>query len=156
MKFKLKFKLLPARWFCKNRSSHSGAIWFPTSYKKFNCRNDGLYCLDVDNGSGHTNLLTMVNNQKQLFSDFDVQRHTGQIYSRMFMTPFRQSFFSWFENRGVKECEVDCRHINIASKIYGLSKHALEGKSVQKPNKMPPRDSTTTNLPPSILQKTGR
>ena len=26
----MKFKLLPARWFCKNRSSHSAAVWFST------------------------------------------------------------------------------------------------------------------------------
>ena len=43
------------------------------SYIKFDCRNDGLYCLDVDNGSGHTNILTTVKDQMENFSDLDMK-----------------------------------------------------------------------------------
>lgn len=126
------------------------------SYIKFECRNDGLYCLDVDNGSGHTNFLTTVKNQKELFSNLDVKRAILARYiQECSCLPSNEDFSNGLETRGIKEYGVGHKHINIVSGIYGLSKHAVEGKSVQKTNKMS-QDSTTTNLPPSILQKYGK
>ena len=123
------------------------------SYIKFECRNDGLYCLDVNNGVGYTNFLTTVNDQKYLFSNLNVKRATLARYiQECLCSPFNKDFLGDLGTGGTKECGVDHRHINIASEIYGLSKHAMDGKSFQKPNKMP-RDSITSNLPPSIVQE---
>ena len=50
------------------------------SYIKFECKDDGLYCLNFDDGSGHTNLMTAVKNQKDLFFELDVKRATLARY----------------------------------------------------------------------------
>ena len=42
------------------------------TYVKFECKKNGLYCLEVNDGSDLMNLLTTVNDQKQLFSELDV------------------------------------------------------------------------------------
>ena len=125
------------------------------SYIKFECRNNGLYCLDIADGPDHTNLLTTVKDQKELFSDIDVKRATLARYiQECLCLPSDKDFSHGLETGGIKECGVDRRHINIANEIYGPSKHAVEGKSVQRTNRMP-RENTTTSLPPSILRRYG-
>ena len=41
------------------------------SYIKFICVQNGLYCIDLDDGGGYTNFLTTVSEQKEHFSDVD-------------------------------------------------------------------------------------
>ena len=55
------------------------------SYIKFECKKDGLHCLDVDDGSGHTNLVTIVKVQKDLSSDLDVKRATLARYIQEYL-----------------------------------------------------------------------
>ena len=68
--------------------------------------------------------------------------------------PSDKDFSNGLEIGGIKECGVICRHINIASKTYGSSKHAVKGRSVQQTNKMP-QDSITTGALSSIVSRYG-
>ena len=103
------------------------------SYIKFEYRNGELYYLDVDNRSGHTNLLTTVKGQKEIFSDLDMKKAMlGRYIQKYLCLSSNKDFSNNLETDEIKECGVDCGHINIASKIYGPIKHDVEGKSVKE------------------------
>ena len=87
------------------------------SYIKFKCKDDGLYCLDVDDGSGHTNLMTTVKDQKDLFSELDVKRATLARHIQECLCLLSDKDFSnGLETGGIEECGVDCRHIKLQTK----------------------------------------
>ena len=75
------------------------------SYIKFECKNDGLYCLDVDDGLGHINFLTTVNDQNQLFSGLDVKRATLAKYiQECLCLPSNKDFLGGLKTVEIKEC----------------------------------------------------
>ena len=59
------------------------------------------------------------------------------------------------EKGGIQEYGVDRRHIKIANIIYGPTRAAIEGKSVQRKKKMPRESSMLLSIPPSILERYG-
>ena len=56
---------------------------------------------------------------------------------------------------GIQECGINRRHIKIANIIYGPAKAAIEGKTVQRKNKMPCDSSMILSIPPSIIERYG-
>ena len=40
------------------------------------------------------------------------------------------------DSGGIQECRIDQRQVKIANKLYGPSKHAVQGKTVQQTNNM--------------------
>ena len=56
------------------------------------------------------------------------------------------------EKGGIQECGIDRRHIKIANIIYGPARAAVEGKTVQRKNKMP-RDSSMLLGIPQVSSK---
>ena len=59
------------------------------------------------------------------------------------------------EKGGIQECGIDQRHIKIANIIYGPARAAVEGKTVQRKNKMPRDSSMMLGIPPSIIERYG-
>ena len=125
------------------------------SFIKFHCRKNGLYCMDVEEGPVHTNYLTTVEDEKKHFSGLDVKKATLARYIQdCLCLPSDRDFADNIETGGIKECGIDRRHINVANEIFGPNEHALYGKTVQRPNKMP-RDSSSINISPTILRRYG-
>ena len=126
------------------------------SYIKFICVQDGLYCIDLDGGGGYTNFLTTVSEQKEHFSDVDNKKaDLARYVQKCLCLPSDNDMADAIEKGGVQECGVDRRHIKIANIIYGPARAAIEGKSVQRKNKMPRESSMLLNIPPSILDRYG-
>ena len=120
------------------------------SYIKFERRKNGLYMLDVDDGSDPINLLT-VQDQMEKFSEIDVKKATLLRYiQECLCLPADVDLANGLDSGVIQECGVDRRHVKIANEIYGPNKHALEGKTVQKTNSMV-RDSSYIEASPSIL-----
>ena len=59
------------------------------------------------------------------------------------------------EKGGIQEWGIDCRHIKIANILYGPAKAAIEGKTVQRKNKMPRETSMLLGIPSSIIERYG-
>ena len=108
------------------------------SYIKFVCVQDGLYCINLVTSKEYTNFLTTVSEQKDHFSDIDNKRAALARYiQKCLCLPFDVDLADAIDNGGVKECGIDRSHIKITNVIYGPSQVAVEGKTVQRKNKMP-------------------
>ena len=126
------------------------------SYIKFVCVQDGLYCINLDNSGEYTNSLTTVSKQKDHFSDIDNKRAALARYiQKCLCLPSNVDLADAIDNGGVKECGIDRRLIKIANVIYGPAQAAVEGKTVQRKNKMPRDSSLCTSIPSSIIEKYG-
>lgn len=112
-------------------------------------------CLDIEEGPIHTNYLTTVKEEKKHRSDLDVKKATLARYIQdCLCLPSDKDFTDSIEIGRIKKCGIDQRHISVANEIFGPNEHALYGNTVQRPNKMP-RDSSSINIPPSILKRYG-
>jgi hypothetical protein len=121
-------------------------------YIRFQLESNGLYCLHVDDGSSPTTLLTTVEEEKKLFSALDVKRATLARYIQDCLCfPSDEDFANGLETGGINECGVSRRNIYIAKAIFGPDKHSVQGKTVQRTNKMP-REDQIFGVPPSILK----
>ena len=121
-------------------------------YIRFKLESNGLYCLHVDDGSSPTTLLTTVEEEKKLFSALDVKRATLARYIQdCLCLPSDEDFAHGLETGAIKECGVSRRNINIAKAIFGPNKHSVQGKTVQRTNRMP-REDQILGVPPSILK----
>ena len=69
--------------------------------------------------------------------------------------PSTKDFAAAIDIGGIKECGIERRHIKIANIIHGPTKAAIEGKTIQRTNKMPRDSGLITNLPPSVLESYG-
>ena len=121
-----------------------------------------LLLLDVDGGtlcryvsSGkYKNFLTTVADQKDSFSDVNNKKATLARYIQKCMgLPSDVDHADAIDKGGVKECGIDRRHIKIANIIYGPAQVAVEGKTVQRKNKMVHDSSLITNIPSSIIER---
>ncbi|OEU07145.1 hypothetical protein FRACYDRAFT_251618 [Fragilariopsis cylindrus CCMP1102] len=121
-------------------------------YVRFGVEPNGLYCLHVDDGSSPATLLTTVEEEKKLFSALDVKRATTARYIQdCLCLPSDEDFAHGLETGAIKECGVSRRNINIAKAIFGPNKHSVQGKTVQRTNRMP-REDQILGVPPSILK----
>ena len=59
------------------------------------------------------------------------------------------------EKGGIRECGIDQRHIKIAKMIYGPAKATIQGKTVQRKNKMPRETSILSGIPATIIERYG-
>ena len=110
------------------------------SYIKFICVQNELYCIHLDDNGGWTNFLTTVVEQKEQFSDIDDKKTAlARNIQECLCLPSNVDLVDAIEKGGIKECGIDRRHIKIANIIYGPAKAAIEGKTVQRKNKMPSR-----------------
>ena len=101
------------------------------------CVQDGLYCINLDSSSEYTNFLTTVSKQKNHFSDIDNKRATLARYIQEYLRfPSDTNLANVIDRGGIKECGIDRRHIKIANVIFGPAKDTVEGKTVQRMNKM--------------------
>ena len=126
------------------------------SYIKFVCVNNGLHCINLDNSGEHVNYLTTVSEQKDYFSDVDNKRaELARYIQECLCLPSDMDFAEAIDTGGIKECGIDRRHIKIANIILGPTKADIEGKTVQRTNKMPRESGLITHIPPSILERHG-
>ena len=108
------------------------------SYIKFVCMNDGLYCINLDDSGGYVNYLTTVSKQKDQSFDVDNKRAgLARYIQECLCLPSDKDFAEAIDTGGIKECGIDKRHIQIANIILGPTKAAIDGKTVQRTNKMP-------------------
>ena len=125
------------------------------AYIKFTCRKNGLYTLDVNNGSDPIILLTVQDQMKQ-FLEIDVKKATlaRYIQERLCLL-FDMNLSNGLESGGIQEWGVDQRHVKIANEVYGPSKHALQqgNKTVQQGNNVR-RDSSYIGITRNILDIT--
>ena len=127
------------------------------SYIKFVCVNDGLYCINLDDKNEHMNYLTTVSEQKDHFSEIDNKRaELARYIQECLCLPSDVDFADAIEKGGIKECGVDRRHIKIANIVLGPAKASIEGKTVQRTNKMPRDSDMITGVPPSIMERYGK
>ena len=125
-------------------------------YIKFVCVQDGLYCINLDNSGDYTNFLTTVSEQKEHFSDVDNKRAALARYIQdCLCLPSNVNLSDAIDKGEIKECGIDRRHIKIANVIFGPAKAAVEGKTVQRKNKIPRDSSMILNIPPSIIDRYG-
>ena len=109
-----------------------------------------------DNSGGHENYLTTVSEHRDHFSDVDNKKaDLARYIQECLCLPSNKDFAEAIDTGGIKECGIDRRHIKIANIIHGPAKAAIEGKTVQRTNKMPRDSGLITNLPPSILERYG-
>ena len=126
------------------------------SYIKFVCVRNGLYCIDLDSTGGHTNFLTTVSEEKEHFSDIDNKKaDLARYVQECLCLPSDKDMADAIEKGGIQECGIDRRHIKIANIIYGPARAAVEGKTVQRKNKMPRESSMMLSIPPSIIERYG-
>ena len=127
-----------------------------SSYIKFLCVNDGLYCINLEASGEQVNCLTTVSEQKGHFSDADNKRaDLARYLQECLCLPSDKDFAAAIDTGEIKECGIDKSHIKIANIIHGPAKAAIEGKTIQRTNKMPRDSGLITNLPPSILERYG-
>ena len=126
------------------------------SYIKFLCVQDGFYCINLDSSGEYTNFLTIVTKQKGHFSNVDNKRTIlAQYIQEWRCLPSDVNLADAIEKGEIKECGIDRRHIKIDNVIFGPAKAAVEGKTVQRKNKMPRDSSLITNNPSSIIERYG-
>ena len=122
------------------------------SYIKFVCVQDGLYCINLDNSGEYTNFLTTVPDQKDYFSDADNKKAALARYIQKYLCqPSNVNLVDAIDKGGIKGCGIDSRHIKIVNIIYGPVQVTVEGKTVQRKNKMPCDNSLITNILSSII-----
>ena len=123
-------------------------------YIKFVCIQGRFYCVNLDNGSEHTNYLKTVSEQKYHFSGIDNKKSDLARYiQECLCLPLDNDFADTIDKGGIKECGVDRRHIKIANIILGSTKAAIEGKTVQRKSKMSRDSSLISHIPPSIIER---
>ena len=126
------------------------------SYIKFVCVQDGLYYINLDNGGRYTNVLATVTEQKDHFSDVDNKRaNLARYIQKCLCLPLDFNLADAINRGGIKECGIDRRHIKITNVIFRPTQAAVEGKAVQRKNKMPPDSSLITNISSSIIERYG-
>ena len=124
------------------------------SYIKFICVQNGLYCINLDNSGDCTNFLTTVSEQKEHFSDVDNKKAALAWYvQECLYLPSDVDLADAIEKGGIQECGIDWRHTKIANIIYDPAKAAIEGKTVQRKNKIPRDSSMLLIIPPSIIER---
>ena len=124
------------------------------SYIKFMCVQDGLHCVNIDDAGGYTNYLTTVLEQKDYFSDIDYKKaRLARYIQECLYLPSDIDFADAINKGGIKEWRVDRKHIKIGNIIFGPTKTAIEGKTVQRKNKIPRDCSLITHIPPSIIER---
>ena len=102
---------------------------------KFRCAEGGLYLLDI----------------------YDVNRAEHVRYiQNVLCLPSDVNFADTLDKRGIQECGIDKRHIQIANIIWGPPKASIEGTAVQRTNKIPRDSSVITCIPPTILERYGK
>ena len=115
-----------------------------------------MYCIDLDGNGGYTNFLTTVSEQKEHFSDVNNKKAALARYiQECLCLPSDDDLADSIDKGGVQECGIDRRHIKIANIIFGPAKAAVEGKTVQRKNKMPRDSSMILSIPPSIIDRYG-
>ena len=127
------------------------------SYVKFRCADGGLYLLDIDDSSDATNIFfTTVAEEKGNFSPIDSKRAEHARYiQKCLCLPSDVDFGDALDKGSIQECGIDRRHIKIANIIWGPAKASIEGKTVQRTNKMPRESGVITHVPPTILERYG-
>ena len=119
------------------------------SYIKFICVQNGLCCINLDDNRGHTNFLNTVSEQREHFSDVDNKKaDLARYVQECLCLPSNKDMADAIEKGGIQECGIDQRHIKIANIIYGPAKAAVEGKTVQRKNKMPRESGMMLGVPP--------
>ena len=109
---------------------------------KFLCVQDGLYCINLDSSGKYTNFLTTNAGQKNHFSNVDSKRAALACYIQKYLCLLSDVILAdTIKKVGIKKCGIDRRHMKIANIIYSPTQAALEGKTVQRKNKIP-RDSS--------------
>ena len=82
------------------------------------CVQDGLYCVNLDDGGEHINYLTTVSEQKDHFSDIDNKKaDLARYIQECLCLPSGNDFADAIDKGGIKECGVNRRHIKIANII---------------------------------------
>ena len=123
---------------------------------KFVCVQDGLFCINLNRSGEYTNFLTTVANQKDHFSNVDNKRAALTHYiQKCLCLPSDVDLADAIDKGGIKECRINRRHIKIANVIYRPAQTAVEGKTLQRKNKMPCDSSLITNIPSSIIERYG-
>ena len=126
------------------------------SYIKFVYVQDALYCINLDSGDKYTNFLTTVAEQKDHFSDVDNKRAVLARYiQKCLCLPSGVNLADAIDKGGIKECGIDRRCIKIANVNFGPAQATVEGKTVQRKDKMPRDSSLITNIPSSIIKRYG-
>ena len=124
------------------------------SYIKFVCVQDGLYCINLDSSGEYTNFLTTVVDQKDHFSHVNNKRAALARYIQICLClSSNVDLADVIDKGGIKECGIDRRNIKISNAIYRPAQAAVEGKTVQRKNKMRRDSSLTTNIPSSIIER---
>ena len=102
------------------------------------------------------NYLTTMSEQKDHFSDVDNKKNDLERYiQECLYLPSDKDFAEAIDTGGINECGIDRRHIKIANIILGPAKTTVEGKTVQRTNKMPRDSGLITHIPASILEMYG-
>ena len=126
------------------------------SYIKFVCVQNGLYCINLDDNLGHTNFLTAVSEQREHFPDVNNKKaDLARYIQECLCLPSDKDMADAIEKGGIQECGIDQRHSKIANIIYGPAKAAVEGKTVQRKNKMPCNTNVMLGISPSIIKRYG-
>ena len=126
------------------------------SYIKFVCVNDGLYSIYLDDSVGHVNYVMTVSEQKDNFSDIDNKKaDLARYIQESLCLPSDNDFANVIDKGGIKECGVDRRYIKLANIVLGPAKTVIEGKTIQRTNKMPRDIGLITHNPPSIIERYG-
>ena len=120
------------------------------------CVQDGLYCINLASSGKYTHFLSTIADHKNHFSDVDNKRAALARYIQICLClPSDVNLADTIDKGGIKECVIDRRHIKIANVIYGPAQASVEGKTVQRNNKMPRDSSLYTNILSSIIEKYG-
>ena len=91
-----------------------------------------------------------------MFSNIDNKKADLARYVQEYLClPSDRDLADAIEKGGIQECGIDRRHIKIANIIYGPAKAAIEGKTVQRKNKIPRDTSMMLGIPPSTIERYG-
>ena len=94
--------------------------------------------------------------RKKHFSDVDNKKAAlAQYIQECLCLPSDDDLSDSIDKVGVQECGIDCRHIKIANIIFRPAKIVVEGKTVQRKNKMPRDSSMLLSIPFSIIDRYG-
>ena len=126
------------------------------SYVKFVCSKGGLYVLELDKGNEETVYNITVTEQQENFSNTDNKKaELARYIQECLCLPSDIDFADAIDKGGIRECGIDRRHIKIANIIFGPAKAAVEGKTVQRTNKMPRDSGLISHVPDTIRKRYG-
>ena len=113
-----------------------------------------MYVLDLELGDEETIFNITVTDQQENFSETDNKKvDLARYIQECLCLPSDVDFADAIDKGGIRECGIDRRHIKIANIIYGPAKASMEGKTVQRTNKMPRDSGLISHLPLSILER---